>query len=300
MNISAQEFLEIIFGNALGWLCLAHIHDIGNPDKTKKGYEEIFYKWPNENSEVMDWIEKHSHADCYFCPHLLSQARRRKQFALPGQVLYADLDECGPARLNKHGEPSPSMIVETSPQRWQAYWLLEAPVEPQEYEKLNHQIAYAYKDEGADQGGWDLTQLLRVPGTMHCKRKPVEVKAWLINKNCIPTYSPEQFEVLPHFNEVEITPEQLNVGDMSYHRSLDTLWGKDLRLWNRRVQVGQRSEHIYKLIRLLKEKLGFGDGLIVKTLLQHPVVTDKWPNLQNRIADIKRCLNKIKEEKHNE
>jgi hypothetical protein len=46
--------------------------------------------------------------------------------------------------------------------REQYWWRLSERVEPEEGEDLNRRLAYAMR---ADLSGWDLTQLLRVPGT---------------------------------------------------------------------------------------------------------------------------------------
>jgi hypothetical protein len=62
--------------------------------------------------------------------------------------------------------PPPSAVVETSPGRHHYYWRLTEPCPPAQAEQLNHRIAYAL---GADKSGWDLTQLLRVPGTPNQK-----------------------------------------------------------------------------------------------------------------------------------
>jgi hypothetical protein len=56
--------------------------------------------------------------------------------------------------------------VISSPGREQYWWRLSRPVAPEEGEDLNRRLAYAM---GADLSGWDLTQLLRVPGTRNRK-----------------------------------------------------------------------------------------------------------------------------------
>jgi RepB DNA-primase from phage plasmid len=58
------------------------------------------------------------------------------------------------------------VIVESSPGRWQCYRPLTEPVDPCLGEELNQRLAYAL---GADTSGWDLTQLLRLPGTPNGK-----------------------------------------------------------------------------------------------------------------------------------
>ena len=62
--------------------------------------------------------------------------------------------------------PQPTAIVVSSPGREQYWWRLSRPVAPEEGEDLNRRLAYAM---AADLSGWDLTQLLRVPGTRNRK-----------------------------------------------------------------------------------------------------------------------------------
>ncbi len=48
----------------------------------------------------------------------------------------------------------------------QCYWRLSQPVSPAVGEVANRRLAHAAQ---ADKSGWDLTQLLRVPGTVNHK-----------------------------------------------------------------------------------------------------------------------------------
>jgi hypothetical protein len=201
-QMKAANLFKLIFRDGRGWLCLAVINDIRSPDKSKQGFEQVFYRWPEQAGEIKAWVEGHKDKDCYFCPHLLSEPHRKKEFALAGRTLWADLDECHPRHLGKYGEPEPSIIVQTSPNRHQAFWLLEPDMEPGEYEEINHRIALAYADLGCDRGGWDITQLLRIPGTTHSKAEPFVVQARLLHHDSQLYYRPGQFNVLPPATKV--------------------------------------------------------------------------------------------------
>jgi hypothetical protein len=63
----------------------------------------------------------------------------------------------------------PSITIESSPGRFQAYWKFEKNVQPDEAENISQRIAYEHAEEGADRSGWDLTQLLRMPFTYNFK-----------------------------------------------------------------------------------------------------------------------------------
>jgi hypothetical protein len=108
--------------------------------------------------------------DLYFAPTLFSEPRRLRRNACHGRWLYADLDEVDPETLTDIGGVSltPTVAWETSPNRYQALWLLDRPLSPRTLEKLNQRLTYF---TGADKGGWSLTKVLRVPGSISHKRE---------------------------------------------------------------------------------------------------------------------------------
>lgn len=131
---------------------------------------DLSYKYPEDKDtiELPDRLE----GDVYFCPNLFSRPRRRQALVLPSCWLYADLDEVKPIRA--HAELSPTIAWESSPGRYQALWHMDQHMPPNLHQELNRKLTYAL---GADKGGWDTTQVLRVPGTFNHKyaEKP-EVK----------------------------------------------------------------------------------------------------------------------------
>jgi hypothetical protein len=106
--------------------------------------------------------EPHGKADQYFCPVVFSAPSRKKEYALPTNVLWADLDPVNPETCRI----KPSIAWESSPGRYHAIWFLNAEVPAEEASALSKRIAYA---DGGDKGGWDLTQVLRIPGTRNFK-----------------------------------------------------------------------------------------------------------------------------------
>ena len=96
--------------------------------------------------------------EVYFCGHLLTARRRVKRNAARLSACYVDADGAKPGG----NMPRPTAVVISSVGREQYWWRLSERVEPEEGEDLNRRLAYAMR---ADLSGWDLTQLLRVPGT---------------------------------------------------------------------------------------------------------------------------------------
>lgn len=101
--------------------------------------------------------------DLYWCPNLFSGPKRKKEFGVGGTVLYQDLDEVTPAECSL----SPTYWWETSPGRYQGVWLLDQWLNPLELMRLNKALNREVK---ADKGTWNLTRLLRVPGSWSSKR----------------------------------------------------------------------------------------------------------------------------------
>lgn len=249
---------------------------------------------PDEVNDQVEYWLKEPRSDIYFCPHLFSQPNPKKEYALPGRVLWADLDDCYPRFLGEYHEPLPQIVISTSMLHAQAYWLLKESVGRIEYEVMNHRIALAYKHRGCDQSGWDLTQMLRIPYTYNYKRERPYYIHQIINTN-IPSepIALSEMEKLPSLGEQKAAPVEVS-GDMSFVRSLKSLNIGEWALWSAPVEEGERSEHVFRLVHLLKINLGFGDGLVIKTLLEHPVLIEKWEDPKNRATDIIRCLVKIK------
>lgn len=134
----------------------------GNLDAPRSAY----FRWSEERGAAREWIhdEDGRGREVYFCAHLLTAGRRVKANAAPLLALYVDGDGAKPGEVPE--TPSPTATVESSPGREQYYWRLARPVAPEVGEMLNRRLAYAM---GGDRGGWDLTQLLRPPGTCNYK-----------------------------------------------------------------------------------------------------------------------------------
>jgi hypothetical protein len=124
----------------------------------------LYFDYPKEAGKAED-LCRHLSAngrEVYQCAHLLTARRRLKTNAAPLTACYVDGDGAKPAA----NMPRPTAIVISSPGREQYWWRLSRPAEPEEGEDLNRKLAYAMS---ADLSGWDLTQLLRVPGTRNHK-----------------------------------------------------------------------------------------------------------------------------------
>lgn len=161
---AAPDLWRAIFGEGEGYLCVASGGREGQAGPGLVGFREAYFLYPGEADRAARWCaaESGSGREVYFCAHLLTGPRRRKGDAAPVRALWAD----GDGATLPEGFPEPSVTVESSPGRTQLYWALDEPVEPAAAERLNKRIILA---TGADPSGYDLTQLLRPPGTANRK-----------------------------------------------------------------------------------------------------------------------------------
>ncbi len=127
--------------------------------KSRKGeWKDNFFR-RGQLSEIKAYIEDNLDKDLYWCPHGFDKPRRTKDSAEPPKILWADLDEVDPRDL---GELMPTYAWESSPGRFACVWKVDGYVN----DELNRRLTYHIE---ADHGGWDYTQVLRIPGTKNYK-----------------------------------------------------------------------------------------------------------------------------------
>lgn len=100
--------------------------------------------------------------EVYFCAHQVIGQERKKEQAAPVLAMYADVD--GAALMQN--PIAPTAVVESSPGHAHVYARLSRAVAPTQAERLNRRWALAL---GADPSGFDMSQVLRVPGTHNRK-----------------------------------------------------------------------------------------------------------------------------------
>jgi hypothetical protein len=103
--------------------------------------------------------------DVYFCPHGFTHGQRKKAYAAPSRWLWADID----AVPLREVRPKPTVLIMSSPGRYQGLWRMSVPSQGEHVAALNKRLTRAI---GADPSGCDLTQVLRLPGTVNLKYDP--------------------------------------------------------------------------------------------------------------------------------
>jgi hypothetical protein len=244
-------FFRSIFGQLQGIVCLSF--------RSQKGsFTEEYFRWPDEQQEMLVAVERHADThDCYFCPQLLDTKKRAKEHVVLAPNVWADLDFCTPDKMLLE----PTVVVESSPDRFQAYWILDRPVDPDVAQELSKRIAYKHADQGADRSGWDLTQLLRVPQTPNFKHirdgTAPQVNLVYTNHN---RYRPEDFDEYPKSPEymaVDIPMPELDIPDGKAEQLLqdkrEELSPYTWTLFSEVPDVPSWSEVLWKLLMMLYE-----------------------------------------------
>jgi len=157
--METKEFLELILGQSAGYATAVIKDAHGQPTVQK------FFSYPDELDDMVDYSNKFASEDVYFSPIIFYEQRRIRENAKCVSVVYADADTCPPEKFLL----TPSISVETSPNRWHCYWVLDRAYEPAEVALMAKKIAYAHKDDGCDLSGWNPTKLLRVANTSNRK-----------------------------------------------------------------------------------------------------------------------------------
>lgn len=171
-QLTTKEFFEILFGDAEGFLFLGWRNDEGELNQFKA------FHYPDALGTALKVVELHKDEDVYFSPMLYSVPRRKKSTVTSTPVVYADTDKFDPSGFII----APTLNVQSSEGHTHSYWVLDkTDYAREDVARVARAIAVTHDERdaegnkiGVDPSGWDLTQLLRVPGTKNTKRGVVD------------------------------------------------------------------------------------------------------------------------------
>jgi len=232
---------------------------------------------------VGQFIKDNIDKDIYWCVHGFSKncvdsdgvPRRKKEYAVLPKMLWADLDEADPRKM----KPRPTIAIESSPGRFVGLWLTNKTIE----ESLNRRLTYHLD---ADHGGWDLTQVLRVPGTVNYKYTSTPRVRLLWDDG--PMWDVKAIE--------KLLPDEPDVDDDLTAVTVFDKYEKKLPPWLRRelmaskVPTGKRSEMIWKLEHALLEHGLSKDETFV---LIKASAWNKFKGRNSEDAQLRRELDKV-------
>lgn len=287
-----------VWGNQQGWVSLPRkLRDDKSPkgpnNHSGKWEEAKMFKWPEQKEDIDIWVKDSvdNKYDLYWCPCVFTSPRRVKENISIMNILYADLDNIKPDNLSIR----PTMAWESSPERYAAVWLLDSYLHSQDAEQLNKNLTYFI---GADTGGWDLTQVLRVPGLRNYKYEgaPKGKLLWC-DENHI--YNVEKFRSLPNveMNDLQEVDEfnELLVSDVSIlpelvRPFLTKIPAKTLELLftpEDEIMLHDRSEKLWEIeCRLLEAGVSVED--VVKI-----VAASNWNKYKGRKDETRRIVSEV-------
>lgn len=229
-------------------------------------------KWPGQNFnpgkafQVVGQLDEAKHyirslveagQDVYFTPGLFSRPERKAEYLKPGPLIWSDVDDGHTEGTN------PLAVWSSSPGHTQAIWRLTETVPQPDQDSLSRAVSHVL---GCDPGGWDATQLLRVPGT------PSHKRGCMVGR---PTYGTTQ------------TPGELA---SAVYRTLE---GSSLSIAGQlraSKAFGDRSSQLYAAIASMLEcgvKPEFIPGLTRHTCL------NKWGSVDKLKSEVQRVASKI-------
>jgi hypothetical protein len=133
------EFLDFLYGEVKGYVDIVTRSDSGTLDN------ERWFEWPRERSVAIKYIELRETEDVYASVAVFSDKQRTKGDARAvTRVAYADADTCPPSKFRV----APTLSLETSANRWHAFWLLDEAVSIHDASEASHRIAKAHAEDG--------------------------------------------------------------------------------------------------------------------------------------------------------
>ena len=207
--------------------------------KDKHGrWKEYSFSWPADKSRIKHWLKTEATGkDAYWAPTVFEKKRLTEQ-AKPMKVMFADLDPVDPKTL----PVKPTVAWASSEGRYQALWFLDESLAPEVFEKLNKNLTYAV---GADKSGWDITQVLRIPGTPNYKYTPVSPGQVLWSENS--SYNVEALKFPAQIDQTLTTSHDKTLVELlsQYRSKIPAKASRLLQYPPERIEPGHRSDMLW-------------------------------------------------------
>lgn len=274
------DLFDLAWGSQRGYVSIA----VRDPDKDKEepGYwHDRMYSWPDDRDKILAHVDKakSSKKDTYFAPAVFTAESRSSKAVTTVRTLWADLDEVDPDNIPTMFKPT--AVWESSPGRYQALWRLKQSLTMNEQQRLNQRLTYAI---GADKGGWDITQVLRIPGTFNHKYDPPP-KVKLLHLNGHKIDAERALDDLPEITTIDDRSVQLpEARDVIAQRrsTFNTRIRQLLRA--KHASVGERSDRLWELECLLAER-GLSNVEIASI-----AASTVWNKFRGRHDEVRRLL----------
>ena len=235
--------------------------------------------------KVKQFLRDNADHNIYFCPHGFNRRIRQKTEAVMPNCLWADLDYVDP----RDTRIPPTYAIESSPGRFVGIWITKETVTEDLNRRLTHHLE-------ADPGGWDLTQVLRFPGTRNYKynSQPRVRVLWDDGK----VYSIKRINKLLPQEELPEETDELNPAEVfeAYQSKLPR-WVRRELLAKKVVGRADRSEMLWKLENACIEA---GMSIEEAFAVIKRSAWNKFAGRRNEESQLKRELSKIVEHQFKE
>lgn len=226
------------------------------------------------------------HFDIYFSPNSFSEPRSLACYALPTPYAWNDIDDADPDGF----DPKPNILWETSPRRFQGIWRWRNKADGPTAEQYSRNI---WRKDGGDTGGWSVSKMLRLPGTINQKQDYNRPPVRLIRLDPKPQRLPMDLAFirlsdLESVGTVDPLAYRPSAVLKKYRRALGVEVSQLISA--KRVFRSNRSKRVFQIIAGLAGA-GASDDEIASVLWVNPFFTDKWgqnlPVLETEIARVR-------------
>lgn len=253
--LSATEFIETLFADLSGYLCIAKTDDEGRWNRHE------FYTLPDQMAAALTDVEWSTEATLGYSPFLYSQPwRKGDDEGAVTKVIGVDADHHGAEEF----KVEPSIVIETSPGSFHLLWLLAEPVSQVAAVAVGRSMT---RTHGLEATASLPTKLLRVPGSLNGdsekQRNKAPFRVTGVTTGNIYTLAELEAEYPP------VSSAVMPALDIDMPATLPTLFEAESKLpdskrlselmhWQEHEQEGderhKRSERIFELTNLLLEQ----------------------------------------------
>jgi energy-coupling factor transporter ATP-binding protein EcfA2 len=272
VSTDLHQFLDYVFGgDQEGYFALSLF-------KGGKPVQEQFIEWPGGRNRV---TAKRLHdisreGDVYFTPALFSSKNRLSTSAIGSWVAWVDYDG-GQGSVTTLPQdalslpPAGLVVASGTPGRSHRYWRSDAFLGASRAEHLSRGLAI---NSGSDMSGFDIAQLLRVPGTFNHKTVPPNRVMVIEDSQTIIDFNELRFPIVPLPAQAR---SELQLGRVTPERWED-LGAYTQALFNSIPVVGERSTKLFELAcRLFEEHFLMEE---VRTIIDN--AAKKWGKFDDR------------------
>lgn len=173
IDAKTMQFFEVLYGSGAeslgGWMFIAAFPGDGQFSASSGPTQRKWFLWPDEAEKVLAHVVRNREKDLYTSPTLfITNTSAKANNAKCGRTVYVDADECHPVNFRV----IPTMVIETSSNRYQAFWVIDGSDDahdPEVLSRYSRRVAHKHLNAGCDPSGFSIGHLYRIPGSHNNK-----------------------------------------------------------------------------------------------------------------------------------